>query len=45
MTNRPLLGSLVAAVALVTTGLAGPAPAAPTHVLDGLGDSYASATA
>ncbi len=42
MTTRPLLGSLVAAVALVTTGLAGPAPAAPTRVLDGLGDSYAS---
>lgn len=42
MTTRPLLGSLVAAVALVTTGLAGPAFAAPTRVLDGLGDSYAS---
>jgi lysophospholipase L1-like esterase len=42
MTARPLLGSLVAAVALVTTALAGPAPAAATYVLDGLGDSYAS---
>jgi lysophospholipase L1-like esterase len=38
----PLLGSLLAAVALVTTGLAGPAPAGTTRVLDGLGDSYAS---
>ena len=42
MTARPLLGSFVAAVALVTTALAGPAPAAATYVLDGLGDSYAS---
>lgn len=44
MTNRPLplIGSLLATVALVTTGLAGPAPAASPFVLDGLGDSYAS---
>ena len=45
MTTRSLslLGSLLASFALVTTGLAGPAPAAPrTFVLDGLGDSYAS---
>jgi lysophospholipase L1-like esterase len=45
MTTRPLplIGSLLAAAALVTTGLAGPAPAASTtYVLDGLGDSYAS---
>ena len=44
MTTRPLslIGSLLAAVALVTAGLAGPAPAASTFVLDGLGDSYAS---
>lgn len=38
----PLIGSALAAVALVTTGLAGPAPASSTFVLDGLGDSYAS---
>lgn len=38
----PLIGSALAAVALVTTGLAGPAPAAGPLVLDGLGDSYAS---
>ncbi|PKH37840.1 GDSL-like Lipase/Acylhydrolase family protein [Nocardioides alpinus] len=45
MTPRPLslIGSLLATAAIVTTGLAGPAPAASTtHVLDGLGDSYAS---
>jgi lysophospholipase L1-like esterase len=38
----PLIGSALAAVALVTTGLAGPAPAADPLVLDGLGDSYAA---
>jgi lysophospholipase L1-like esterase len=38
----PLIGSALAAVALLTTGLAGPVPAASTLVLDGLGDSYAS---
>ena len=44
MTTRPLrlIGSLLGATALVMTGLAGPAPAAGTFVLDGLGDSYAS---
>lgn len=44
MTTRPLrlIGSLLGATALVMTGLAGPAPAANTFVLDGLGDSYAS---
>jgi lysophospholipase L1-like esterase len=36
------IGSLLAAVALVTAGLAGPSSAARTFVLDGLGDSYAS---
>lgn len=38
----PLIGCALAAVALVTTGLAGPAPAADPLVLDGLGDSYAA---
>lgn len=44
MTTRPLplIGSFLAAVAFVTTGPAGHAPAATTYVLDGLGDSYAS---
>jgi lysophospholipase L1-like esterase len=38
----PLIGTALAAAALVTTCLAGPVPAAGTLVLDGLGDSYAS---
>ena len=44
MTTRPLplIGSLLAAVALVMAGLAGPSSAARSFVLDGLGDSYAS---